>query len=84
LTYQRGGHSWTFAWSAGDERAVFEAVIALASAERQTFDWFDAAAVSHGIGQAALEAAARHQPATHVPPAPPPPPARNQTPRTSV
>jgi len=84
LIYQRRGQLWTFAWPAGEERAMFEAVIALASAEHAAFDWFDAAAVSHGIAQAVLEAAQGPGPSTALAPAASAAFTQNPSPRTSV
>lgn len=45
------GHAYRLRWSAGDERALMDAVRALADDAREPLDWFDAALVAYELAR---------------------------------
>ncbi len=51
MTLIKGGHSWRFEWSEGDERTLLHALADLAEKQTGGFEWFDAAVVSHTLGR---------------------------------
>lgn len=47
VEFEKEGHRYTFRFAPGQERAVFEALVALAEDPSCNLDWFDAATLSH-------------------------------------
>ena len=47
VEFEKDGHRYTFRFTPGQERAVFEALVALAQDPECNLDWFDAAMLSH-------------------------------------
>ena len=50
VDFQKDGQRYTFRFAPGQERAVFEALVALAEDPAYNLDWFDAAMLSHRMG----------------------------------
>lgn len=51
ISLSKGKHSFVFRYAGGEERAVLESLADLAKRRDATFDWFDAAILSHQLGQ---------------------------------
>ena len=51
LSLVKGKHSFFFRYTVGDENAVLEALADLVKRRDLPFDWFDAAILSHQLGQ---------------------------------
>ena len=51
LTLNKGDREFRFAYDAGDERQVLEAVAELAGDASEPLDWFDAAVLTHQLGE---------------------------------
>ncbi|MFT3788605.1 MAG: hypothetical protein QM770_20940 [Tepidisphaeraceae bacterium] len=51
LSLVKGKHNFFFRYSVGDENTVLEALADLVKRRDLPFDWFDAAVLSHQLGQ---------------------------------
>lgn len=51
LSLAKGEHQFYFRYDAGQEAAVLEALIEMVNRRDLPFDWFDAAVLSHQLGQ---------------------------------
>lgn len=51
LSLVKGKHRFCFRYEAGDEAAVLGAMVDLVHRRDAHFDWFDAAVLSHQLGQ---------------------------------
>lgn len=51
LSLMKGDQHFCFRYDVGDEPKVLEALIDLVNRREMAFDWFDAAVLSHQLGQ---------------------------------
>jgi hypothetical protein len=51
LSLVKGEHHFCFRYEAGQESKVLDALIELVKRRENSFDWFDAAVLSHQLGQ---------------------------------
>ena len=51
LSLVKGEHRFCFAYAAGEEPAVLDALVDMVHKRELPFDWFDAAVLSHQLGQ---------------------------------
>lgn len=51
LSLTKGRHTFVFRYAPGDEPQVLDALAELARGRTLPFDWFDAAVLSHQLGQ---------------------------------
>jgi hypothetical protein len=51
LSLVKGGHHFCFRYETGDEPQVLEAMVEMVNRRELKFDWFDAAVLSHQLGQ---------------------------------
>jgi hypothetical protein len=51
LTLVKGQHRFSFSYETGEEPAVLDALVAMVHRREMPFDWFDAAVLSHQLGQ---------------------------------
>jgi len=51
LSLVKGGEHFCFRYQVGEESKVLDALIDMVNARRHAFDWFDAAVLSHQLGQ---------------------------------
>jgi hypothetical protein len=51
LTLVKGKHTFVFRYKVGQEAGVLDAMIDMVHRRESTFDWFDAAILSHQLGQ---------------------------------
>jgi hypothetical protein len=51
ISLSKGKHRFVFKYGAGDERVVLNTLAGMAKRRDVTFDWFDAAVLSHQLGQ---------------------------------
>jgi len=51
ISLVKGGHTFVFRYCAGQESGVLEALAELVKSRSLPFDWFDAAVLSHQLGQ---------------------------------
>jgi hypothetical protein len=51
LSLVKGDQHFCFRYEVGDEPKVLEALIDMVNRRETTFDWFDAAVLSHQLGQ---------------------------------
>ena len=51
LSLMKGKHHFCFRYEKGDETQVLEALVDLVNRKEHSFDWFDAAVMSHQLGQ---------------------------------
>ena len=51
LSLVKGGHHFCFRYQTGDESRVLEALVDMVNRRELKFDWFDAAVLSHQLGQ---------------------------------
>ena len=51
LSLTKGKHHFCFRYEKGDETQVLEALVDLVNRKEHSFDWFDAAVMSHQLGQ---------------------------------
>ena len=51
LSLMKGKHHFCFRYEKGDETQVLEALVELVNRKEHAFDWFDAAVMSHQLGQ---------------------------------
>lgn len=51
ISLVKGGHTFCFRYQAGDENNVLDALADMAKRRELPFDWFDAAVLSHQLGQ---------------------------------
>jgi hypothetical protein len=51
LSLVKGRHQFCFRYEAGDEAAVLNALVEMVNRRELCFDWFDAAVLSHQLGQ---------------------------------
>jgi len=51
LSLVKGGHHFCFRYGTGDEPQVLEALVEMVHRRELKFDWFDAAVLSHQLGQ---------------------------------
>jgi hypothetical protein len=47
----KGKHTYCFRYAAGEEKTVLDALTALVKRRDVSFDWFDAAVLSHQLGE---------------------------------
>ena len=51
LSLVKGQHHFCFRYETGQESKVLDALIELVNKRENSFDWFDAAVLSHQLGQ---------------------------------
>ena len=51
LSLMKGQHHYCFRYEAGDESKVLDALVEMVNQRETSFDWFDAAVMSHQLGQ---------------------------------
>ena len=51
ISLVKGKHTYCFRYAAGDEKNVLDALSAMVKRRDLSFDWFDAAVLSHQLGQ---------------------------------
>jgi hypothetical protein len=51
LSLMKGRHHFCFRYEAGDEAKVLESLVEMVNRRDLPFDWFDAAVLSHQLGQ---------------------------------
>lgn len=51
LSLMKGGHHFCFRYEVGQESKVLEALVDTVNRRDLPFDWFDAAVLSHQLGQ---------------------------------
>ena len=51
LSLMKGDQHYCFRYEPGDEHKVLEALIEMVNKRELNFDWFDAAVLSHQLGQ---------------------------------
>ena len=51
LSLVKGRHHFCFKYEAGDEAKVLESLVEMVNRRDLPFDWFDAAVLSHQLGQ---------------------------------
>ena len=51
LSLVKGGHHFCFRYQVGDETQVLDALVEMVNRRELKFDWFDAAVLSHQLGQ---------------------------------
>lgn len=51
ISLVKGKHTYAFRYDEGDERTVLETLAAMVKRRDLSFDWFDAAVLSHQLGQ---------------------------------
>ncbi len=51
LSLMKGGQHFCFRYEVGQESKVLESLIEMVNRRELTFDWFDAAVLSHQLGQ---------------------------------
>ena len=51
LSLVKGKHQFHFKYETGDEARVLDALVELVNRRESGFDWFDAAVLSHQLGQ---------------------------------
>ena len=51
ISLVKGKHTFCFRYDAGDEKTVLDALAAMVKRRDLSFDWFDAAVLSHQLGQ---------------------------------
>ena len=51
LSLVKGQHHFCFRYEVGDESKVLDALVEMVNEGDSTFDWFDAAVMSHQLGQ---------------------------------
>jgi len=51
LSLTKGEHQFVFRYEAGDESAVLDALVDMVKERATSLDWFDAAVLSHQLGQ---------------------------------
>ena len=51
LSLAKGDHHFCFTYEAGDESTILESLVAMVHRRDLPFDWFDAAVLSHQLGQ---------------------------------
>ena len=51
LSLVKGQHRFCFAYETGEEPAVLDALVEMVNRREVPFDWFDAAVLSHQLGQ---------------------------------
>ena len=51
LTLMKGGEQFCFRYEVGEESQVLDAMVDLVNRRELAFDWFDAAVLSHQLGQ---------------------------------
>jgi len=51
ISLVKGAHTFSFRYTPGDEPAVLEALADIVKSRQLPFDWFDAAVLSHQLGQ---------------------------------
>jgi hypothetical protein len=51
LSLVKGHHQFCFRYEAGQESKVLDALVDLVNKREHSFDWFDAAVLSHQLGQ---------------------------------
>jgi hypothetical protein len=51
ISLMKGQHQFCFRYEAGEEARVLEALIEMVNRRELCFDWFDAAVMSHQLGQ---------------------------------
>ena len=51
LSLVKGHHQFCFRYEAGQESGVLDALVDMVNKREHSFDWFDAAVLSHQLGQ---------------------------------
>lgn len=51
ISLVKGKHTFSFRYAAGEEKGVLDALAAMVKRRDLSFDWFDAAVLSHQLGQ---------------------------------
>lgn len=51
LSLTKGEHQYIFRYEAGDESAVLDSLVEMVKGRATSLDWFDAAVLSHQLGQ---------------------------------
>ena len=51
ISLSKGKHSYVFKYEQGDENVVLDTLSEMARRKDVAFDWFDAAVLSHQLGQ---------------------------------
>ncbi len=51
ISMVKGVHQFCFTYEAGQEAGVLDALIDMVNRRELSFDWFDAAVISHQLGQ---------------------------------
>jgi len=51
LSLVKGPHHYCFRYEVGEEKGVLDAMIEMVHKRDSSFDWFDAAVMSHQLGQ---------------------------------
>lgn len=51
LSLVKGQHQFCFRYESGQESKVLDALVELVNKRQHSFDWFDAAVLSHQVGQ---------------------------------
>ena len=51
LSLVKGQHQFCFRYESGQESKVLDALVELVNQREHSFDWFDAAVLSHQLGQ---------------------------------
>jgi len=51
LSLMKGQHHFCFRYEVGDESKVLDALVDMVNKRQTCFDWFDAAILSHQLGQ---------------------------------
>jgi hypothetical protein len=51
ITLVKGRHQYYFRYEVGSEGIVLDALVAMVNNQNVKFDWFDAAVISHQLGQ---------------------------------
>ena len=51
LSLVKGQHRFSFSYEVGDEANVLDALVDMVNRREMPFDWFDAAVLSHQLGQ---------------------------------
>jgi len=51
LSLVKGRHHFCFRYQVGEEAQVLDALVAMVHRRELSFDWFDAAVLSHQLGQ---------------------------------
>ena len=51
LSLVKGNEHYCFRYQVGEESKVLDALIEMVNGHRHAFDWFDAAVLSHQLGQ---------------------------------